>query len=50
MVFVGLIVLLINANHCELQRYYEKYSGINFWGEDFIISVEQLKTQLCILH
>lgn len=50
MVFVGLTVcLLINANHCELQRY-EKYCGINFWGEDLIISVEQFKTQLYILH
>lgn len=39
MVFVGLIILLlINANQCELQRYYEKYSGINFWGKILIIS------------
>lgn len=51
MVFVRLIILLpINANHCELQRYYEKYSGIKFRGKILIISFEQFKILLYILH
>lgn len=51
MVFVGPIILLPTyANLCELQSYLEKYSGINFWGKISIISFEQFKILLYVLH